>query len=143
MKVNEQSLVSKPKKNTKVLALAFIAVGASVLLSRDTLGDYASGLSANDGIYIPDANYKLAERDAKGGIYSHTFRIYNLRPRKLNVKAEPDCGCTNVSWSNATIPPFGWKEITAQMKVGKPSSVGVGFHSDSVRQPWTFAFLKS
>lgn len=134
------------QRRKKMQAFLLILIGGVMVLFRGTLTDYAHGMSVQDGIYIPNSNYHLSAEDAKEGVYSHTFRIYNLRPRLLTVEAQPDCGCTSVSWEKTTLLPFTWKDVTAQMRTNKSSSgssVAVGFHSNSVRQPWLFAFLQS
>lgn len=117
-----------------------------MLLFRGTLTDYAYATTAKDGVYIPNSSYRFSSSETKDGMYSHTFRIYNLRPRYLGVEAQPDCGCTGVSWEKTNIIPFGWKDITAKMKSdnsGKGNSVAIGFQANSPHQPWLFAFLKS
>lgn len=121
-------------------------LGAAMLLFHGVVTDYARGLSAPDGIYIPGSTHKFAKQEAKGGVFSHTFRIYNLRPRRLSVEAQPDCGCTGVSWERTTIPPFGWKELTAKMQAKKSAlserqSVSIALRTDSRDKPWVFAFL--
>lgn len=136
----------RSKKRTQTTAFILIAIGFVLCLFRSTLTDYTNGMAAQDGIYMPNPSYQFSKAEAKEGLYSHTFRIYNLRPRRLAVEAHPDCGCTRVSWEKATILPFGWKDLTAEMKANKSnvgSSVAVGLRLDSSHQPWLFAFLKS
>jgi len=128
------------------IASMLIALGGAMLLFRSTVSDYISGVSAPDGIYIPNSNYRFEKGEVTSGMYRHTFRIYNLRPRLLRMEAQPDCGCTTVSWKTAIVPPLGWKDVTAQIKAvnsDRGSSTSIGFHSDSRKQPWLFAFLNS
>ena len=137
---------AKSPNKKRTFAFILILMGAAVLLFKGTLAEYADGMSVKDGIYIPDSSYRFLKSEAKDGMYSHTFRIYNLRPRRLEVEAQPDCGCTGVSWEKTSILPFGWEDVTAQMKStgnDNGNSVAIGFHSSSSHQPWTFAFLRS
>ncbi len=114
-------------------------------LSHDTLTDYAYGVFMTDGIYIPNPTFTVSSQE-QGGKVSHTFRIYNLRPQRLSVQAHPDCGCTGVSWENATIAPFGWKDISAGMEikgVATGKSVSIAFRTDKRDKPFLFAFMRT
>ena len=116
------------------------------MLFHSVVEDYAYGMTAKDGIYIPDASYDMAQNaKGEGEANTHTFRIYNLRPRWLQVQAKPDCGCTGTSWENARITPFGWKDTATTMKTrkGQKSSVSIIFETDSASQKRVFAFLAS
>lgn len=131
----------------RIMAVTFIMVGVVVLLFHGVIQDYAHGLFESDGIYIPNQTYKFLDQD-RGHILSHTFRIYNLRPRRLAVRVEPDCGCTSLSWRNKIIAPFSWQNFTATMRMpesAKPSDertvIGITVHTDSRAKSLMFAFL--
>lgn len=133
----------KSGKRFRWLALPLCALGITMLLCRGVIADYAAGMSAPDGIYTPNATYTFTGH--KGGeLRSHTFRIYNLRPRRLSVEAQADCGCTSVSWQQTTIPPFGWRDLKAEMRTTGPKSqrsVGIALRTSSSTQKWKFVFL--
>lgn len=143
--MNENQSRAQRRRPRRLAGVVF-ALGAAMLLFHGVVTDYARGLSAPDGVYIPSPTHKFSKQEARGGVLSHTFRIYNLCPRRLTVQAEPYCGCTGVSWQRATIPPFGWKELTAKMEaktsaLSQQQSVGIALHTDSRDQPFVFAFL--
>lgn len=132
--------------NKRKLSLALVLCGMALLVFGNVATDYAHAIFAPDGIYIPQSAHRFAASEAKGGMFSHTFRIYNLRPRRLSVQAEPDCGCTGVSWQSAVIPPLGWRDLTAKMEAdasdaSKVRSVGIGVRTDSRIRPMLFMFL--
>lgn len=146
-KTPHSTRLAKPVRRSRCSAVVLLVVGTVMLLFGGTITDYARGLLAPDGIYIPNSTHRFAGEDDKRVVLSHTFRIYNLRPRRLSVQAEPDCGCSGVSWHNAVIAPFGWKDLTAKMEVKKSrqlqqgQSVGIALRTDSQQKPFLFAFL--
>jgi hypothetical protein len=133
----------RPQKFRR-LSIGLVFSGFLLLAFQGLVSDYTRAAFAADGIYIPQAKHRFENN--KGGEASHTFRIYNVRPRRLAVEAQPDCGCTGISWTRATIAPFGWKELTAKIEsrgVSRAkSSVSIGLHTDSVARPWLFMFLE-
>lgn len=135
----------KTHRGRKTVAILLMLLGAVALCSSNILTDYAHGISAPDGIYIPNATHQFAKDEAKNGAYSHTFRIYTLRPRVLQIEAQPDCGCTGVSWSKASIAPFGWKDLTGEMRASSSnaSSVAIALQTNSPNKKWAFLFLQS
>lgn len=137
--------VSKKNSRLRKVALGLAVAGVLMVLFHRTVDDYTRGLFQPDGIYIPQPSYTFAQHEAKGGVYSHTFRVYNLRPRTLIVEAQPDCGCTGISWKNATIMPFGWKDLTAKMqdKSTDSASVAIALRTNIPTKKWAFVFLKS
>jgi hypothetical protein len=116
-----------------------------LLLFPNFCTDYIRAALAQDGLYIPRASYRFAASSVQGGEVSRTFRIYNVRPRRLAVEARPDCGCSAVSWTNTTIVPFGWKDLTAKVETDnkRSTSVSIALKTDSPKQPWLFIFLNS
>jgi len=141
------STVAQPNasrsKKSRCLSIGLVAFGVLLLIFRSLVTDYCRAAFADDGVYIPEPTYSFVGQEA--GEASHTFRIYNTRPRRLNVEAEPDCGCTGVSWTRAEIAPFGWKDLTAKMRRERAEqrSVSIELHTDSPARPWLFMFLKS
>lgn len=135
---------SKQNSRLRKITLGMAVVGMLTVLFQNTVDDYIRGLFQPDGIYIPQPTYKFAQHEAKGGVYSHTFRIYNLRPRTLLVQAQPDCGCTGVSWKTTQIAPFAWKYLTAEMqaKSTNATSVTIALQTNSPTERWKFVFLK-
>jgi hypothetical protein len=125
------------------LAFALTGLGMVIILFHGVIQDYAYGAFMTDGIFIPYHSYKSPGGTA--GEVAHTFRIYNLRARRLQVQAEPDCGCTGTSWKSAAIAPFGWKDLIARMRVRKGSSqsVSITIRTDSRDKPFLFAFLRT
>lgn len=125
-----------------------MGIGLLLVAGHRVLQDYVQGSTAPDGIYIPDAGYTIPNPTG-GESYTHTFRIYNLRPRTLSLRAEPDCGCTGLSWQTASVAPFTWKNISATLRVkpglqpGVSQSVSIAFNTDSKAQPYVFAFLRT
>jgi hypothetical protein len=143
---------AKKRKALHWLSMCFWICGVLLILSGSVIANYVRGFFAPDGIYIPKPLHQFSIQDAKGGVFTHTFRIYNLRPRRLAIKAEPDCGCTGVSWNSAVIAPFGWKDITAKMQApgekvsgkvmpSQQSSVNVTLRTNSTIKPYLFVFL--
>lgn len=134
-------------RRARRFALALLAIGTVLLLFGGTVTDYAHGLFAPDGIYIPNPMHRFIGEKSGGGALSHEFRIYNLRPRFLSVEVDSDCGCTGVSWRKATIAPFGWRNLTAKMESRKQKqeqqerSVGIAFRTNSRAKPFVWAFL--
>lgn len=134
-----------PRANAKLrrrLALLLFALGTGFLLFPGVVRDYFVALGSPDGIYIPDARYEFSS--TRAGTLAHTFRVYNLRPRRLAVRAEPDCGCTGVSWQSATIAPFSWKDLTTRIEVQPAKShfsVAIALRTDSRARPFLFMFL--
>ena len=123
-------------------AFLLIVLGAFVACT-ELITDYARGFTATDGIYIPNAYRNAASSHLpQSNEFTYVFKIYNLRPRYLSVEAEPDCGCTAVSWRKATVPPFGWKTFTAKMAVSKvdgvssKKSAAVSIHTSSRENPY-------
>lgn len=97
-------------------SLMFLISGALIVAFSNDVISYARALRAPDGIYIPHPTHEFQRNEDKGGVYSHTFRIYNARPRRLSIQVEADCGCTSVTWKQAIIAPFGWKDLSATME---------------------------
>ncbi len=133
----------KAKGRLRALACVFFAFGAALLFSS-VARDYVIALGSPDGIYIPNARHEFSPM--RGGSLAHTFRVYNLRPRRLAVRVEPDCDCTGVSWQHATIAPFSWKDLTAKMdaqpaKSKHSRSVAIALRTDSRARPFLFIFL--
>ena len=114
-----------------------------VIAARGIIGDVAYGLAKTDGIYIPRATYTVPS--GSSGEVAHVFRIYNLQRQPLQLQAEPDCGCTSLSWQKASIAPFRWKDITAKMEVnpGQSQSVTIAFDTKRREKPYLFASLVS
>ena len=149
--MNAETAQTKPaRRRARGAAIAFLLVGALLALFPGFTADYAHALTAPDGIYVPNPRHEFAA--AQSGTLTHTFRIYNLRPRRLTVQAEPDCGCTGTSWESATLAPFSWKDLTATLQAkpqanahAKPASasrsVGIALRTDSAAQPFVFVFL--
>ena len=129
------------------LAIAMVALGIVLMVCQKQASDYFTGFLAPDGIYIPQPTRAFVPEDAKGDELTHTFHIYNLRPRRLQIQVEPDCGCAEVSWQSATIAPFGWKKLTAHMGASKKGqgggSVSIALQTDSPKRKWLFVSLKS
>jgi len=126
------------------LSIGLVVAGVLLMIFQGFVSDYTRAALAADGIYIPQPSYRFV--DKKAGEASHTFRIYNARPRRLSVEAQPDCGCTGVSWTRTTIAPFGWKDLTAKMRRDEAikdngRSVSIGLQTDSPTRPWLFMFL--
>ena len=145
--MNAEAARQKPAwRRSRGAAIVFLLLGALLALFPGFAADYARALAAPDGIYVPNPRHEFAV--AQSGTLTHTFRIYNLRPRRLTVRAEPDCGCTGTSWESATLAPFSWKEMTATLQAkphAKPASasraVGIALRTDSAATPFVFVFL--
>lgn len=135
----------KPRANRRPhwrkVALLLFCLGSALVVFRGTATAYAQGLLARDAVYIPESRHVF--RDQKEGALSHTFRIYNLRARYLSVKAETGCGCTEVSWEQATIAPFSWQNITATLESTpkKEVSSSVTLKTNSEANPYPFVRL--
>lgn len=139
---------TKIVKRLRRLAATLFGLGVALVVFQSVMPDYMCSLFMPDGIYIPHPTQKFSKQDAKGGVFSHTFRIYNLRPRWLQVKAEPNCGCTGVSWDQTRIPPLGWIDLTASVKAQTtnlqgPHSVGIAIRTSSFKRKWLFVFLEA
>ncbi len=138
------------KKNYRPRLFVLLALSVAIVfvVFRGLITDYISGMQAPDGIYMPNSTYNFNNSPSKSGVLKHTFRIYNLRPRRLSISVETNCDCTGVSWERATIIPFGWKDISATMEASEKSanpwaqrSVGITFLTDSRTQPFLSAYL--
>lgn len=130
-------------KHRRRVGVVLMLAGA-ILFFRSTVGAYVSALAASDGVFVPDSTYVFAPV-AVDGVASHTFWIYNARPGYLTVTAEPNCGCTGVSWKQTTIAPFTCKGLTASMKLKAGhinGPVSVALHTSSRTKPWLFVLLK-
>ncbi len=150
MKLNQADASGAPAgkavitRRKPVLSFVLILLGMAVVMFHGIMQEYASGAFVAGGTYIPNSSYRFPSGSV--GENSHTFRIYNLSARPLQVSAEPDCGCTGVSWTKATVVPFGWKNLTASMVVhkGEPSkSVSIAIRTDRRDKPFLFAFMKT
>lgn len=133
----------RSKSLPRKLACVMILCGIAIIVMHESLSEIAYGLTKTDGIYIPHATY-TAPANSTGEVM-HVFRIYNLQRQPLKLEAEPDCGCTGLSWQKASIAPFRWKDITAKMEV-KPQrsqSVTIVFRTNRREKPYLFAFLRS
>lgn len=134
---------AKPIKPLRILSGGIMLIGIAMISLHSPVEAYMQAFLAPGHIYIPNATYK-APVSQKGGIVTHRFRIYNLQAKTLQVEAEPDCSCTNISWRSASIQPFSWKEISASMQKGQTgNSVAIAFHTDNPYKRWLFAFLKT
>lgn len=124
--------------------LIVMGLGAALMLGHGFVQDYAQALAAPDGLYIPNARQSLSS-NMTAGTYSHTFRLYNARPHWVTVTANPDCGCTNISWKEATLPPFGWKNLTMEMPVSpsKATSVSTAFRFKDSPVSYLFATIQT
>ena len=133
---------SSVTRRKPALPLALMVIGMAVVLFHGVMQEYAYGAFMTDGIYIPNSSHKAPS--GSFGEISHTFRIYNLRSRPLQVSAEPDCECTGVSWEKATVAPFGWKNLTAKMMVHRGEtnkSVSIAIRTDRRDKPFLFAHM--
>lgn len=132
---------SRRKKNLKRLALFLFLFGGVLAAFKGTATAYAQGLLSPDGVYLPESKHTFGGQ--KQGELSHTFRIYNLRARYLTVKADTGCGCTEISWEQATIAPFSWRDITATLESTpkKEVSSSVTLKTNSEANPYLFIRL--
>ena len=123
------------------VALLLFCLGSALVIFRGTATAYAQGLLARDDVYIPESRHVF--RGQTKGALSHTFRIYNLRARYLSVQADAGCGCTEVSWEQATIAPFSWRDITATLESTpkKEVSSSVTLKTNSESNPYLFVRL--
>lgn len=87
--------------------LLVMGVGAILVICHSFVEDYAQAIVAPDGLYIPDARH-VVPPEVTTSDYAHTFRLYNARPHWVSVEAQPDCGCTSISWKKTRIAPFAW-----------------------------------
>jgi len=133
----------EPTRRSRLAGAVLIACGMAVLLP-DAASDCLRAAVAPDGVYIPNPNHKFAA--SQNGLVSHSFRIYNMRPHYLALEAQPDCGCTGVSWKRASVAPFRWKDITATVEAREVSerkaSVLVALHTDLPNHPWLFVSMQ-
>lgn len=105
----------KPARSRRKFAYASLVSGALLFAFSNSVSHFVTGITQPGGIYIPASQHAFAQAERKGGSLSHTFRIYNFRPTSLSLTAEPDCGCTHVSWKTINVRPFGWTDLTAEM----------------------------
>ena len=123
--------------------------GLIIILILVPFRNYTKALISSDGVYIPQPSYKVTEADLveSGKKFRHTYRIFNARPRQLRLSANPDCGCTFLSWSSATIPPYGWKDLVVETSndstPAQKWSLSVGLQTNLNQNDWKFIFLKS
>lgn len=141
------NMVTNTKAKTNLYArigsILLVSLGTTMIVLHSALNDYAHAILAPGHIYIPNSTYE-ATNQQKTGIITHSFRIFNLQTRSLQVQAEPDCSCTGISWKKATIQPFSWKDVSASMRSSSTStSVAISFHTNNPDKPWLFAFLKT
>lgn len=106
--------------------------------------DYAYGLVFTKGVYVPNNDF-LVGQPQTGQTISHTFRVFNLRPRLLVVHAEPSCGCIRVSWRDARLAPFTWKNFT--MAVPEKSLIPgvpkvVALRTNRTDAPFLFTYME-
>ena len=115
------------------LAYTFLILGILTLVFSSKITNFMTGAFQPGGIYIPSPQYTFAQSEQKGGSLSHIFRIYNFRPTSITLTAEPDCGCTYVSWKTTTVNAFGWVDLTAKMDTPKvtPRGMSVALVLDS------------
>ncbi len=139
--------LTREQSRQRKLGSVLLVVGVAVASLHRMIGDYAYGMTSSQAMYIPDPIYVVPD-DFKGETATHTFRIYNLRPRAVSLEAEADCGCTGLSWQKASIGPFAWKDISANVAVspdqrlGVRQTVAVTLRSDSTEKPYLFAYIK-
>ncbi len=129
------------KSRTSRGPLLVMVVGGLLVFCHSFVEDYAQAIVAPDGLYIPDSRH-VVPPEVTTGDYAHTFRLYNARPQWVSVEAQPDCGCTSISWDKARVAPFGWKDVTAHMAVSKAptGAVNIAFRTDKQRD-YLFAFI--
>jgi hypothetical protein len=127
----------------KVISFSLILVAVAIILMRSLIGDIAYTWFKTDGIHIPKPVY-VAPIGARGAV-EHEFRIYNLQSSPLVLTAQPDCGCTGLSWKKTSIPPFQWGNITAKMEVKSQHSqtVSIAFRTNRTEKPYLFAFMRT
>ncbi len=124
--------------------LLVMVVGAVLVFCHSFVEDYAQAIVAPDGLYIPDSRH-VVPPEVTTGDYAHTFRLYNARPYWVSVEAQPDCGCTSISWEKTRIAPFAWKDVTASLKLKKAnsSSVAIAFKAQSASDDYLFAWIQN
>ena len=128
---------------TKRFGQLLVVGGLLTLVLAGPLQPHVEATRSAEGLYIPDAHYQFSPQGKtdKTKTLSHTFTLYNGRSQPLRVEASADCGCTGLSWQNATLLPFGRKQITASMNSSnRSSSVGLTFDFDDGK--YVFASLK-
>lgn len=135
---------TETKKRTSRAPIAVMVLGASLMLGHGFVQDYAQALTSPDGLYIPDARHVVPSGTPPGN-YSHTFRIYNARPRWISVDAHSNCACTSISWEKTIIPPFIWKNIKVEMKItpDTSSSVSTSFRFSNTSTGYLFATMQT
>lgn len=124
--------------------LVVMVLGASLMIGHGFVQDYAQALVSPDGLYIPDARYVIPPNTPTGN-FTHTFRIYNARPWKISLEANADCGCTGLSWKDARIAPFGWKDIVVEMDILKEypnKSISVSMKNKYREGSYLFAYMR-
>ena len=101
----------------KGLSLLLITGGLATLLATGPLQPHVAAFQTSKGVYIPENHYQFSAQELarKNATLIHTFTLYNGHAQPLHITASADCGCTSTSWEEATIAPFGQKEITATM----------------------------
>lgn len=120
-----------------------VSGGLLMLVVAGPLQPRVEAMRSAQGVYIPNEHYQFSDQEvsSKTKTLSHTFTLYNGRAQPLRIEATADCGCTGLSWQNATLPPFGREQITASMNSSSRSqSVGLTFKLSENK--YAFASLK-
>ena len=114
---------------SRMVGFFLMFLGVLVLL-RGPIQPYVSAYSSTHGIHIPSSSHKyivLNNVKERGG-GQHSFTLYNGRSYSQRVYADADCGCTGLSWTQTSIPPFGKRTISAHTSdKNSNSSVGITF----------------
>lgn len=140
-KVTQRGKIEGHKKWLRTSSTVFLML---ITLFLPFLIGHVYGWVYARGIYVADPIYKLPDNIERGSV-SHTFRIYNLQPRRLTLQAEPSCGCISSSWSHQSVAPYHWTDFSATMKVGGMSPGAqkyVTFRTDSRKRPFLFIFFE-
>lgn len=133
-----------PYRLRRVMAGLLGVVGIFLLYHPECVDAYRQATTTPSGLYIPNQNYQFTRDEIKnGGIkLVHVFRVYNARPHWRLLEANPDCGCTSVSWQKAYVPPLSWVSITAVVPSKSiRSGVGIVLSSDGP-DSYIYASLK-
>ena len=105
--------------------------------------DVAYGLAFTNGIFVPDPYFVVGET-SKAGLASHTFKLYNLRTRKLYVHAEPSCSCIKTSWKQCIILPLSYTSFTMAVPrngLFKSAPKYVAFRTSDKQVPLVLAYM--
>ena len=120
---------------------------ATVLLFTfpNVVRDYFEGIILHQSIYIPDNVYVNTDTNENAHVLT-SFRVFNLRPKPLDIKIEPGCGCIAVSLDHAHINPFSWCSFTASAELDgriTNSDKSIVVHTNDANKTYVFAFIRN